>query len=119
MKFKILSGVNEKFDLKKNGNLGLFVERSAGLFKTERIIITGNIEMLEQLTEENKSSILKKAGWGTVGALALGPIGLAAGLWLTGKSKEFCIACELKSGEKFVATVDNDAFKEFKAAQFC
>ena len=119
MKFKILSGVDEKFDLKKNRKDGLFIEKSAGLFKTEKINITGNLALLEQVTEENKTSILKKAGWGTVGALALGPIGLAAGLWLTGKSKEICIACELKSGEKFVATVDNDAFKEFKAAQYC
>ena len=119
MKFKILSGVDEKFDLKKNSKFGLFIEKSAGLFKTEKINITGNVALLEQVTEENKTSILKKAGWGTVGALALGPIGLAAGLWLTGKSKEICIACEVKSGEIFVATVDNDAFKEFKAAQYC
>ena len=119
MKFNIIAGMDKDFKLKNNKKDGLYIERPTGFFKSEKIAITDNLASIEQVTEENKNSILEKAGWGTLGGVLLGPIGLAAGLWLTGKNKEICIACELKSGEKFVANVDNVAYKEFVALMYC
>lgn len=119
MKFNIIAGIDKEFKLKNSKKDGLYLERSSGFLKTEKIKITDNLTSIDQVTEENKNSILAKAGWGTLGGVLLGPIGLAAGLWLTGKSKEICIACELKSGEKFVANVDTDAYKEFVALGYC
>lgn len=118
MKLTVIAGIDKEFKLKSNKKDGLYLERSTGFLQTEKIMITGNLSSLEQITEENRNSILTKAGWGTVGGLLLGPIGLAAGLWLTGKSKEICIACELQRGEKFVANVDSEAYKELIALTY-
>ena len=119
MKFKVIAGIDKEFKLKNNKKDGLYLERSAGFLKTEKLGITNNLESIEQITEENKNNLLAKAGWGTVGGLLLGPVGIAAGLWFTGKSKEICIACELKTGEKFVANVDSEVYKEFVALNYC
>lgn len=119
MKFKVIAGIDKEFKLKNGKKEGLYLERSAGFLKTEKLGITDNLESIEQITEENKNNILAKAGWGTLGLAAFGPIGLVAGLWLTGKGKEICIACELKSGEKFVASVDKETYKEFVALNYC
>lgn len=119
MKFKVIAGIDKDFSLKSSKKTGLFLERSTGFLQTEQIILTNNLASIEQITEENKNSILKKAGWGTVGGLVFGPIGLVAGLWLTGKGKEISMACELKSGQKFVANVDIEAYKELTALSYC
>ena len=66
--------------------------------------INDHLISAEVLTEESKTSILGKAGWGAVGAIALGPLGLLAGVLGGGRSKEICVACELDDGRKFIAT---------------
>ncbi|SDF62117.1 hypothetical protein [Sporomusa acidovorans] len=119
MKFKVIAGVDKEFKLKSNKKDGLYLERSAGFLQSQKLVLTGNVAAFEQLTEESKSSFLKKAGWGTIGGIAFGPVGIAAGLWLTGKGKEISVACELKTGEKFVASVDNDTYKELLALSYC
>ena len=56
------------------------------------------------------------AGWGTVGALAAGPFGLAAGLILGGRGKKIVFAVKFKDGKK--ALIEVDQKKEIVAAQF-
>ncbi|HMM20635.1 MAG TPA: hypothetical protein PKA10_07830 [Selenomonadales bacterium] len=119
MKFEVIAGIDKQFKLKSNKKDGVFLERSTGFLQTQKVMLTENIASFEQLTEENKSSILKKAGWGTIGGLVFGPVGIAAGLWLTGKSKEISVACELKTGEKFVANIDNETYKTLLALSYC
>lgn len=73
--------------------------------------ITKSIKNIEIITEETKKKFLGAAGWGTVGAIALGPLGAIAGILVGGNKKEILIACELKNGKKFIATVDNKLYK--------
>lgn len=73
--------------------------------------ITKDIKSVEIITEETKKKFLGAAGWGAVGAIALGPLGAIAGVLAGGNKKELLIACELKDGKKFIATVDNKLYK--------
>ena len=57
-------------------------------------------------------------GWGAVGAIALGPVGLLAGLLLGGKKKEVTFVARFKDGRKLLATTDNGTFTKIKAAIF-
>jgi len=45
-----------------------------------------------------------------VGALALGPVGLLAGVILGGNKKEVTFVARLKDGRKFLATVDSKTY---------
>jgi len=73
---------------------------------------TDHIISAEVMTEESKTSILGKAGWGAVGAIALGPLGLLAGVLGGGRSKEICVACELDDGRKFIATASASEYQD-------
>ncbi len=119
MKFEMIAGMNDnKYQLKKGMFAGYYLERSTGVFSDEEIKLEGNLITFEQLTEENKSSFLAKAGWGALGSLVLGPIGLAAGLFFAGNEKEITVAGELKDGQKFLAKVDKETFDALKALTY-
>ncbi|MGI2002125.1 hypothetical protein [Shewanella frigidimarina] len=54
-----------------------------------------------------------------MGALALGPAGLLAGLLLGGgKSKDVTFVAKFKDGRKFLGTTDNKTFTKLQAAVF-
>lgn len=74
--------------------------------------ITKDIKGIEIITEETKKKFLGAAGWGAVGAIALGPLGAVAGILAGGNKKEMLIACELKDGKKFIAEVDSKLYKK-------
>ena len=58
-----------------------------------------------------------KIGWGLAGAIALGPVGLLAGLLLGGKQKkEVTFVAIIKDARKLLATTDNKTFIKLKAA---
>ena len=86
-----------------------------GFFKSRKISLNDHLSAVEHLTEENKYSILGKAGWGTLGAIALGPVGLLAGLVLGGNSKELCCACKLDTGEEFLVSCDTEECQKLKS----
>lgn len=86
-----------------------------GFFKSETIDLTTQLVEIQQITVENKQSVLSKAGWGTLGAVALGPVGLLAGLLLGGRSKEICAACRLEDGRSFIALIDLKTFQALYA----
>ena len=71
--------------------------------------------MLEQITEENKHRVLAKAGWSVLGAVALGPVGLLAGLFMGGKSKQICVAVKMKTGQEFIAECDTKTYSKLYA----
>ncbi len=85
-----------------------------GFLKSRKIPLKEHLVAVEQITEENKYSVLGKAGWGTLGAIALGPVGLLAGIVLGGNSKELCCACKLDSGEEFLVTCDTEECQKLK-----
>ncbi len=50
-----------------------------------------SVEEIQEITDENKVKVLGAAGWGALGGLALGPLGLIAGMVLARPSHQFLI----------------------------
>ena len=91
----------------------------------EKISLTGLIDRLEVLNEEQKKKILGTAGWATVGLVAgsliAAPVaiaGVVAGFLKGGNSKEITFTCYLKDGRKFMAVADSKIYTELTAAAF-
>lgn len=80
--------------------------------------ITNQIKNVEIITEESKKKFVGAAGWGLVGAVALGPLGAIAGILAGGNKKEILVACELKDGKKFIATVDSKLYQSMLSASY-
>ena len=91
------------------------LEIPEGFFKSRKVVLNDHLIAVEHITEENKYSILGKAGWGTLGAIALGPVGLLAGLVLGGNSKELCCACKLDTGEEFLVSCEVEECQKLKS----
>lgn len=85
---------------------------------SKSIDITKKIKNVEIITEENQKKFVGAAGWGLVGGLALGPLGLIAGILAGGNKKKMLVACELKSGEKFIAEVDSKLYQSILSASY-
>lgn len=68
-------------------------------WKSDKIPV-GDIVSFSVVTEENKASIMGKVGWGAVGALALGPLGLLAGVLGGGNKRDRVMAIEVRDGRK-------------------
>ncbi len=126
MKFEILAGDFDKnCKLKIASSGAMHLEKSNGFLNTEKIPLHGRIANVMQVTEENKSSLLAKAGWGTAGAVVGGIVaaplalaGLLAGVIAKGNKKEVCIAITLKSGQRILANTDQDTYKKFLMDSF-
>jgi len=82
------------------------------------IIRMDQIENLEVVTEENKTSVLGKAAWGAAGGLLLGGVGLLAGVLGGGNSKQLLLAVEFKDGRKTLLECTSKEYKEIFATQF-
>jgi len=74
------------------------------------------IESVEVATEQSVKRLSGTLGWGAVGAVALGPIGMLAGLIAGGNSKEVSFIAILEGGWVFIATTDIKTFGIIKAA---
>ncbi len=56
----------------------------------DTIQLQGEIKSLTLQTEESVKKVAGTLGWGLAGSLALGPVGMLAGLMLGGNRKEVC-----------------------------
>jgi hypothetical protein len=77
-----------------------------------------DVEEVSVATEENVKRVGGTVGWGAVGAIALGPIGLLAGLLLGGRGKDVTFILKLKDGRKMLATTDSKTFTKLAAMAF-
>ncbi len=73
---------------------------------------------IEIANEESVKKLSGTIGWGAVGSVLLGPVGMLAGLLLGGKSKEVTFVGVLKDGRKLLATTDSKTFGVLQAAVF-
>jgi hypothetical protein len=90
-----------------------------GIFGSGDIIdLKKEIQSVELMTEDKKKKLIGSAAWGAIGGLALGPIGIAAGLLAGGNKKDVTFACYLKDGRKFMATTDSKTFTKLQALSF-
>ena len=95
------------------GILALMVPPEPGSFHLlpPAIHVNEHISEVSLVTEENKSHIGAKLGWGGVGLVALGPIGAIAGLLLGGNGTEVCVMDKLTDGRKFMTVCSTAAYQ--------
>lgn len=77
-----------------------------------------SVKDISLLDEEKKKKLAGTAGWGFVGALALGPLGAIGGILLGGNKKNITFVCELEDGRKFMAETDSKVWKKIQVANF-
>lgn len=73
---------------------------------------------LEIATEANVKRLGGTLGWGAVGAIALGPLGLLAGLVAGGNGKNVTFIATFDDGRSMLATTDAKAFTKMQAEIF-
>lgn len=78
----------------------------------------GDLESVEMASEANVKKLASTVGWGAVGGLALGPVGLLAGLIAGGRKNEVTFVARFKNGKRILATADRKAFLAMQAAVF-
>jgi len=61
-----------------------------------------NLEEIKELDEEKRLNLMSAAGWGIVGGLATGGIGLLAGALFAGRGKSITYGIRLKDGSHFI-----------------
>lgn len=82
------------------------------------VVLIGQIASVAIATEEEVKRTGGTIGWGLVGAAALGPVGMLAGLLLGGKGKDVTFILQLKDGKKMLATTDAKTFTKIQALAF-
>jgi hypothetical protein len=73
---------------------------------------------LEVASEESTKKMMGAIGWGLVGDLALGPLGLLAGVLSGGKQTIVKFIGNFKDGRRMLATTDSKTFTAMQAALF-
>lgn len=66
--------------------------------------VKAEVDKAEIITEDNKVNFLGAAGWGIVGGLLTGGVGLLAGAILGGRGKETFCAIRFKDGSQFIVS---------------
>ena len=100
------------------GSVSIYDSLGGGLLGKTYTFDKNQIEAIELASEESAVRLGGAAGWGAVGALALGPVGLLAGLVLGGKGKDVTFIMLLKDGRKMLATTDSKTYTKLKAVVF-
>ena len=89
-----------------------------GLLGKSNTFTKHDVEEVSVATEESVKRVGGTVGWGAVGALTLGPVGLLAGLLLGGKGKDVTFIMKFKDGRKMLATTDSKTFTKLAAMVF-
>ena len=103
--------------VKERGKRGVLIMKTEGTFFREKIYIT-EVAEVAAASEESVTHFGGAVGWGVVGGVLLGPIGLLAGLLTGGKGKDVTFVCKLKDGRKFMATAPSNVYTELSAVLF-
>lgn len=74
-------------------------------FRKKVLINKDTVEAYEVVDEENRTKALSAIGRGMVGSLALGPVGLLAGLSAKNKT-EYLVAIRFKDGKESLIEID-------------
>ncbi len=85
---------------------------------SSELVPLDQIESADPITQENQSSILGKLGWGTAGGIALGPIGLLAGVLGGGNRSTMLMAIKFKDGRKVLLQGKSSEMKTLLGSAF-
>jgi hypothetical protein len=100
-------------------NFGVFsLQTKEHSFWQSEKIKASELELVEAASEENVKKLGGTIGWGAVGALALGPLGLLAGVLVGGRKKNVTFVAKFKDGRRLLATTDSKTFTTLQAAVF-
>ncbi|MBA9034329.1 MULTISPECIES: hypothetical protein [Rhizobium] len=92
------------------------MKKPKGFFRES--IRIDEVDTVEVASEESVKRLGGTLGWGAVGGLILGPVGLLAGLLAGGRGKDVTFVCKLKDGRKFLATAPSKTYTELQAVTF-
>jgi hypothetical protein len=88
-----------------------------GVFQfTGETIHASKFTTIEAASEDSVKKVGGAIGWGVVGGVLAGPIGLIAGAILGGNKKDVTFVAEIEDGRKFMATTDSKTFIKLQAA---
>lgn len=108
-------------DFSKGGqhsfNFGSFALYSAGKMMPEGIHASA-LEAVEHASEESVKRLGGTVGWGVVGGVLFGPVGLLAGLLAGGRGKDVTFIARFSDGRKFLGTTDAKTYTKIQAAVF-
>jgi hypothetical protein len=90
---------------------------NAGGSPGEQVPMT-SLQSVEVANEETARDMVGTLGWGAAGALLLGPVGLLAGLFLGGRTKEVTFVARFRDGRKLLGTTDSGSYTKLLAAVF-
>jgi len=90
--------------------------RERGVLAYDHYDLKENLKTAQALDEESARSLAGAAGWGFVGGLALGPVGLVGGALFGGrkKDKSVTVAVEFHDGTRFLATCKPETWKRIR-----
>lgn len=114
--FKLISGDYEGHDAMFSSGKFMFMPK--GKILVAKAYIKANVEMVEQLDEQNIKQVLGTLGWGTVGLIALGPLGAIGGMLIGGKNKKIIFVVKFNDGKKIMGETDAKLFNKIRAAMF-
>lgn len=95
---------------------GLNIKTSAFQLTGESIT-ADKYNSLEICTEENVKKIGGAVGWGVVGGVLAGPVGILAGALLGGNKKQVTFILELTDGRQLMGSVDLKAYTAMQASK--
>jgi threonine dehydrogenase-like Zn-dependent dehydrogenase len=88
-----------------------------GVWKSDKMK-PQDIASFEIVTEENKASVMGKLGWGAVGAIALGPLGLLAGVLAGGNRRDRVMVLTFKDSRRAMLKGNAKDAEMLQAAAF-
>ena len=97
------------------GNFTLCTEQKRWMGES---ISANQLESVELATEESVKRLGGTVGWGGLGGVLLGPVGLLAGLFLGGRGKDVTFVAQFKDGRRLLATTDSKTYTKMLAYVF-
>jgi hypothetical protein len=96
----------------------LHLARPGAWSTTDVYVIRNDAVTLEIASEETVTKVGGAIGWGAVGGLVAGPVGLLAGAMLGGKGEKVAFVAEFIDGKKLMAICDKATWTKMLADKF-
>jgi len=88
-----------------------------GKFLPEEISLN-EVAEIDVINSESDKKMLGAIGWGIVGGVALGGLGLLAGVLAGGNGNDVTFKCVFKDGRKFIGVTRQKSYNEIAAKFF-